>query len=466
VKVTKIFARAQLCVEKRLFSLGRTFNHPGVKDHKAIEWLSGQLPGLVESGVITPETAEALRAHYKKNDDPGHAHRLAVIVCAILGGTLVGAGIILLIAHNWEDMGRPVRTAVSFLPLVVACFVSGLAILRRPASAALSEGGGIFHVLAIGAAISLVAQTYHIAGNFSDFVLTWSLLALPLVYLLRSTAVAILYLIGITVWAGSRMNDHAGVLWYWPMFAAAMPFYGALLRESRRSIRANWLSTAIGVSVPFALGFQCEDILENTWFLLFSGFFAVLYLIERQWFRGDSTSRFVHPFRVIGAGGIMVLSIVMSYGNLWRGHSYRVPEATTFTNLVAFGLSHGFVVVTVLLSLFCWRKKTDFNVFAAAFPLAALAAYFLFLHENNMAIILVMNSYAALLAIGTIVRGFSHNRLGTLNAGMVIAAALIVARFFDSDLSFVVRGVAFIAIGTGFLAANWILLKKRREPSP
>ena len=77
-----------------------------------------------------------------------------------------------------------------------------------------------------------------------------------------------------------------------------------------------------------------------------------------------------------------------------------------------------------------------------------------------------MNCYAAVLAIGTIVRGFRYNRLGTLNAGMVIAAALIVARFFDSGLSFVVRGVAFILIGTGFLAANWILLKKRKEPTP
>ena len=77
-------------------------------------------------------------------------------------------------------------------------------------------------------------------------VLTWSLLAFPLVYLLRSTSVAILYLIGITVWAGSRIcgiEDHAGMLWYWPLFAAAMPFYGGLLKENRLSIRANWLAT-------------------------------------------------------------------------------------------------------------------------------------------------------------------------------------------------------------------------------
>ena len=79
------------CVEKWLCRSRRPFNHSAVKDHKAVEWLSGQLPGLVESGVLTPETAEALRAHYRKADDPGHTQRLAVIVCAILGGTLIGA---------------------------------------------------------------------------------------------------------------------------------------------------------------------------------------------------------------------------------------------------------------------------------------------------------------------------------------------------------------------------------------
>ncbi len=438
-----------------------------MKDHKAIEWLYSQLPGLVESGILTPEIAAALRAHFKKIDDPGRTQRLAVIVSAILGGALIGAGIILLIAHNWDDLDRPMRTAISFLPLLAACFLSAWAILRSPASAALDEGAGIFHVLAIGSAISLVSQTYHISGNFSDFILTWSLLVLPLVYLLRSTSVAILYLVGITVWAGSRIEDQADMLWYWPMFAVAMPFYGLLLKENRFSIRANWLSTAIGVSVPFALGFQCNDILNKTWFLLFSGFFAVLYLFERLWFRRDSTSRFNHPFRVIGAGGIMVLSIAMSYGQLWREHHFsRTPEVSTPAYFVAFGLSYGFVAATVFLSLFCWRKKADFNVFAAAFPLAALAAYFLFLQNKNTAIIIVMNCYAAVLALGTIVRGFKHDRLRTLNAGMVIAAALIVARFFDSDLSFVARGVAFIVIGIGFLAANWFLLKKRKEPTP
>jgi len=431
-----------------------------MKDGKA--WLSSELPGLLEKGILTSEAAAALSAYYKL-DEHGQARRLAVVVCAILGGTLIGAGIILLIAHNWDDMGRTARTVLSFLPLAAACLLTGWALERKPPSAAINEGGGIFHVLSIGAAISLISQTYHISGDFPAFVLTWSLLALPLVYLLRSTSVAVLYLIGITVWAGSRIEGHAEMLGFWPLLAAALPFYGGLLKENRVSLRANWLSVALGVSMLIALGFQCGEMMEHTWALVFSGYFSVLYLAERQWFRPESAPRFIHPFRALGAGGIMVLAITMSYHGMWEEPVFSwKPEISTATYGVAFGLSYGFVLAAAVLLLFCRRKKTDFNFVAAVLPLAALVACLLALHGQETAVVVLMNGFAALLALGTILRGFQHNRIGTLNAGMVIAAALIAARFFDSDLSFVARGVAFILIGTGFLAANGILLKKRK----
>lgn len=200
---------------------------------------------------------------------------------------------------------------------------------------------------------------------------------------------------------------------------------------------------------------------------MFSGYFAVLYLLERQWFHRDSATRFIHPFRAIGAAGIVVLAITMSYREMWGMHPFSWdPEISAATYGMAFGLSYGFVLAAAVLTLFCWRKKTDFNFVAAVLPLAALAACLLAQHGEETAVIVLMNGFAALLALGTIIRGFQHDRLGTLNAGMVVAAALIIARFFDSDLSFVVRGVAFILIGTGFLAANWILLKNRKTASP
>ena len=55
-----------------------------------------------------------------------------------------------------------------------------------------------------------------------------------------------------------------------------------------------------------------------------------------------------------------------------------------------------------------------------------------------------------------------ETRIGTVNAGMIILGALIVARFFDVDMGFVVRGIAFILLGIGFLATNLILMKRAK----
>jgi hypothetical protein len=45
---------------------------------------------------------------------------------------------------------------------------------------------------------------------------------------------------------------------------------------------------------------------------------------------------------------------------------------------------------------------------------------------------------------------------------MLILTAVLVARFFDSDLGFVARGVAFILIGVGFLSANLVMVRKSK----
>jgi hypothetical protein len=47
---------------------------------------------------------------------------------------------------------------------------------------------------------------------------------------------------------------------------------------------------------------------------------------------------------------------------------------------------------------------------------------------------------------------------------MLVIAVLAIARFFDTELEFVVRGIAFIAIGLGFLVTNLIVFKRRARP--
>ena len=59
-----------------------------------------ELPELVQAKVITEETAQNITAYYDRK--PSASSNRLFIVFGILGALLVGMGIILIIAHNFQ----------------------------------------------------------------------------------------------------------------------------------------------------------------------------------------------------------------------------------------------------------------------------------------------------------------------------------------------------------------------------
>jgi len=132
---------------------------------------------LFENGVISQETAGNITAYYASKGD--NSKNRLFIVFGILGATLVGLGLILIIAHNWDDLSRFTKTILAFIPLIIGQLSSGYTILKKATSTAWRETSGVFLFFGIGASISMVSQIYNIPGDLSNFILFWMLLALP-----------------------------------------------------------------------------------------------------------------------------------------------------------------------------------------------------------------------------------------------------------------------------------------------
>src|SRR5215510_15196303 len=147
----------------------------GVRNRGAIRWLRSQLPELTASGVISSDTARAIDRHYQQ-DQP--RSNFALVVLAALGSALVAAGIILLIAHNWDELSRALRTAIAFLPLLIAQALIVFTLIRRNESRPWREVAAIFDVAAVATAISLISQTYQLQGSLADFLRVWLLLSI------------------------------------------------------------------------------------------------------------------------------------------------------------------------------------------------------------------------------------------------------------------------------------------------
>jgi len=71
--------------------------------------------------------------------------------------------------------------------------------------------------------------------------------------------------------------------------------------------------------------------------------------------------------------------------------------------------------------------------------------------------------YALALAAALIRSGVAQGELPLANLGVLLISALVLLRFFDSDLSYVLRGVGFIVTGVGFFAANLWLRRRLRQ---
>lgn len=79
--------------------------------------LNKELQELVEENVISAEVSIAISAYYasKQQEQP---NRLFAIF-GVLGSLLTGLGIILILAHNWDDFSVATKTIWAFVPLVV-----------------------------------------------------------------------------------------------------------------------------------------------------------------------------------------------------------------------------------------------------------------------------------------------------------------------------------------------------------
>jgi hypothetical protein len=77
--------------------------------------------------------------------------------------------------------------------------------------------------------------------------------------------------------------------------------------------------------------------------------------------------------------------------------------------------------------------------------------------------VVVMNVLVLGIAMWTLWAGAKSGNAGKMNLGLGLASVLIGLRFLDSDLSFEIRGLLFIALGIGFFLANYFWIGKQKK---
>ncbi|WP_024771880.1 DUF2157 domain-containing protein [Aquimarina macrocephali] len=416
-----------------------------------------ELQTLVGDKIISPELADKIGQYYATKD-AGKPNKLFMIF-GIFGALLVGSGIILMLAHNWDDFSRLTKTILAFGPLILGQIFAGFSILKNK-SATWKEASGTFLFFAVGACMALVSQIYNIPGELGSFLLTWIVLCLPLVYLLRSHAVALLTILLSTYYAvevGLWNYRNTETPWLYIAFiGAVLPYYYTLITKNTASNTVTIFTWIFPASIAIALSAFIGRS-EDLGFVMYITMFGFLYSIGKLTvFKELRTLR--NGFLIIGSLGTIVSLMIFTFRWIWDElpETFNYDTQELYTAVVVSLLSISVLGYTVI------RKGIRaVNLFQIAFVVFGLV-YFL-LPDTGILPVVLMNALVFALGMSAIKIGADKVNFGILNYGLLIISILIICRFFDTGMSFVVRGILFVMVGAGFFLTNYIMLKKQQR---
>jgi len=428
-------------------------------------WLAERLSEWEREGIVTADGARLLRERYAAEPRGG----LAQVIVGAVGALLIGTGLIAVLAYNWDEFPRSVRLMLALGPLAAAQAASWWVLGRGDAARPwMREAAGLGQTLAVGAALALVSQIYHLPGEWTDLVFWSCVLALPLAWVMRSTAVAIAYLVGIAVWAIARAGSPIGLadaadvrIWYPLLLAGILPLWpGPGLGErpapgGRLVLAATALAGLLAVAANAALRPQAPDG-TFFWLAMLTSAVVLLFPLDR---RGLAEPLAGKPEVLLGGLALVGQALVATYEDPARGLMAGVGPALELPWCwILLAVVAAFAAVAV-------RQGRFATLAVAALAIVPLVARPLAPPEAGGWPVAIAYSLVLLAtAIALITLEFVGLQ-GAARIGAALITILVILRMADADLSLLVKGVAFIVIGCGFLAFN-AFVSRRRAAGP
>lgn len=450
---------------------------------KNITWLFEQMPLWINLGLISHESSQKLREYYEKQSslESKNSRNAALGYFSILGALFIAGGIILLLAHNWEQLTRSARASLSFALILLGQVSAGCFLFRSPHSGKRNEALALFAQLTFGAGMALVAQTYHLSDDFNAFLLTWMLCTLPLVYVFEVASTSLVYLVGILSWTWSHYSwAHSGsnakqFFWFW--ISLLFPFALKELKKNPFHTRTSFIFWGLCLVIPQATLVCLRGQWHNLEIVAFCGIFGTFYFMGSLWQNDPGVSFWKKPLQRVGQMGLILTGFTLTYYRIWKhigpdspfyskDISVDIQYWKNFHDLVVSGL---FIALSSGLFVMSLKRKKTQDSLLSWLPMIILPSYLIcyWFKGPLVPVVFTIGFNIYFFAVGFVMAmsGLRERNLSKFNVGMLLTIALIMARFFDSKFSFIVRGIVFIALGFAFILLNYFYSKHQNQAS-
>jgi uncharacterized membrane protein len=435
-----------------------------------------KLEAWTAAGLITPEQALAIRAR-EAEAKPGLPW--GILIFAGFGAVVLGLGIILLFAYNWDKMHKFAKLAVVF-GAMAAAHGAGLTLRRRESLRGFAEAAQLLGTMLFGAGIWLVAQIYHISAHYPNAFFVWAAGALLLAWVVPSVAQGLLAAVLLAIWACAEVGSFDNHLAVAPLLVLVGTGWLAWRQRSPVLLAA----AAVSFAVSAATGFSSNE----------TGVFVVLLGVAVSYgslaWLACGYQAFPSAHAILRVAGMLLyfpLLFILTFhdaaGHLlkyrsWSWQDWPVQEwlPLILLQLLALALA-GSAMRHAVVRRQCHTPEFRGNLAApSGIMLAFLACWWLErfsphplgAETHGQVVATIATAVFLYHTVASLWRGCRDTQLGLVVGGSLLMAVWVFARYVDLFDSLLARGVMFVVMGSALFAVAifYHRLKKQAHPPP
>ena len=418
----------------------------GASHGPSAEWLQRETAAWVSEGLIRAEQAEMLLARYGMAGGESTRtlrwRQMAAILGA-LGALLIGSGIILVMASNWEEIPRVLRLAILIIATLASYCAGYYLAYEKRTYPAVGKALVLLGSLLFGASIFLIGQMYHISGEggaaeYSAGFFWWFAGTLPLAYVLSSPLQLVVALAAGTMWVHSTWIDR---FWVLPteLYCSWALGFGCLLAS------IGLMHRLAGSARPGLASLQkCYTALGMVFVL--GALYGLSFRLE--WKLPSYASGMPALSTLAGSASLLaptIAAVLVSAWNLWRGATERQEERERTVQAEA-----GTTILLALLAagvFWLFVSHSSKGLFESGITLARISGNVLLLAVE----------------IAVIALGWRRLESGLVNLGLLAFFVHLMTRYFDVFGTLLKGGLAFIGAGIVLVGGGWLLESARRR---
>ncbi|MBO4386200.1 MAG: DUF2157 domain-containing protein [Treponema sp.] len=374
-----------------------------------VDWLLDELKVLVQKGVVSNEVSSKISDYYKKAESSegqkvspekeavtvkagekaaeknsgGSIYKIInernkksapniptitteqiPVVLSVMASILIAAGVISLIAYNWNAIPRFAKAVAAFVMLLAVQALSCFVMFKKDlfCKKHWREGSAVLWSLLFGGAVAFISQICRLPGNTSAFLFVWSISSILIMYAMNSTGVFFIALAQSVAYALSYSQYGGGAFGFYFLFAAIFPF----ARTKKYALRIMLCLAALMLCCVL------EKAIPGLW-IVCSVSFAVLCL-EYAIAHGDTF------IKRLSFAGLCILLLLLTINGFWKeiGWKYMRPNYNLLGSIMDCVLALGLTIAAVSYPLIPVIKKTKKASYELAYSFCALLVAILY----------------------------------------------------------------------------------------